>query len=443
VAALLAIGPSLPASALGEREDPSEQRTEAGFNWLDRVNVVRAAADLPPLVEEAAWSAGSRLHSRYMVKNNYLGHDEDGSNPWFTTEGRTAAQNGSAYTNDGYDENEERGLDALLTTPFHLIGVLDPRLTRTGFGWYRENKSAFQAGATLDVSRGLAAASERVSYPIMFPGDGQTMPYSRYYGTERPDPWTGCPDRGFEGAPIIVQLASVPRETSVTLTKDGQALERCVFDETTYQHPDAETQALGRAILGARHAITIMPRAPLTAGTYRVTLTSDGETYAWSFSGPRSSPEPAVPSVLASTDARPALAALSTEPVLPTEPSVCPTRPEAAVGVTRLDENRLQMTVVARGENHALRQLQFGAPGQSLENASVLLPGHPGPITGQVTLTLPPSTPQRTFVVQRIESTRPATVPITVTDSCGAWSTVIGGRHGDDLAVDAGSGQAD
>ena len=77
----LAATPAPAALAGDAREAPPPQPT---FNWLDRVNAVRAAADLPPVVEDTAWSEGSRLHSRYMVKNNYLAHDEDAHNPWYT-----------------------------------------------------------------------------------------------------------------------------------------------------------------------------------------------------------------------------------------------------------------------------------------------------------------------------------------------------------------------
>src|SRR6185295_14253810 len=138
----------------------------------------------------------------------------------------------------------------------------------------------------LDVARGLDAEREPVSYPVFFPGNGQRMPYSRYFGGEHPDPLTSCPDRAFQGAPLMVQLASTPKVSSVTVVKDGLRLDRCVFDETTYENDDADIRALGREVLAGRHAVVIMPREPLTAGTYQVTLISGGETHTWAFAGP-------------------------------------------------------------------------------------------------------------------------------------------------------------
>jgi len=261
----------------------------SSFNWLDRVNAIRAAADLPPLEEDAEWSAGSALHSRYMVKNDHLGHDEDERNPWFTPEGEAAAENGLAYTNDRYDADVQRGIDAFLTTPFHLVSVLDPRLVKAGSGWYRERKGSYQAAVTMDVSRGLSAKAPATDFPILFPENGKTMPFSRYYGIERPNPLPGCPGKSVLGAPMIVQLASAPEDVSVTLTRAGEEVDLCVFDETTYVHPDPVEQEDGRAVLGARHAIVIMPRDPFTHDTYRVRLTSRGETFSWWFYGPSDS----------------------------------------------------------------------------------------------------------------------------------------------------------
>ena len=75
----------------------------------------------------------------------------------------------------------------------------------------------------------------------------------------------------------------------VRLTKAGRELETCVFDETSYTHPDHETLALGRAILGDRHAVVVMPREPLSAGRYAVTLSTGDQAYDWSFEGPSTS----------------------------------------------------------------------------------------------------------------------------------------------------------
>lgn len=411
-----------------EREPPPP-----AFHWLDRVNAVRAAADLPPIAEEAAWSTGSRLHSRYMVKNDYLGHDEDEDNPWYTPEGRAAAQNGIAYTNDAYDASEQRGVDALLTTPFHLVNVLDPRLVNAGFGWYREQKGVYQAAATLDVMRGISPSVADPRQPIIFPGDGKTMPFSHYYGTEYPDPRTSCPGE-LLGAPIIVQLGTAPEDLSVRMTKAGQALEHCVVDETSYVHPDPDTEADGRAILGARHAVVIMPHAPLSAGTYEVALMHGSVTVAWSFHGPSATTPPRM-TALAHTSGSLTQGA-GPETVDQGGPAAaCSPRPALGVGTTEMGRDGLLVTVAAQGDRNDLKELRFGSPARPFQNAFVSLPGHPAPIVGDFALTLPPGSPQRSFVVRRVMSGQAMLAPIAVADACGAWLVVVRGGPDDDLEI--------
>lgn len=429
-------------SAAPGRPQPS------ALHWLTQVNAVRASAGLLPLVEEVEWSAGSVLHSRYMVKNNYVGHDEDTSNPWYTPEGKAAGQHGNAYANDAHDESDPPGLDAWLTTPFHLVNVLDPRLAKTGFGWYRESPDdarkdadpdAYQVGATLDVARGLDPERRPASYPVFFPGNGQRMPYSRYFGAEHPDPLTSCPDRAFQGAPLMVQLDATPTVTSVTVMKDGLRLDRCVFDETSYRHDDAEIQALGREVLAGRHAIVIMPREPLTAGVYRVTLESGGVTHTWAFAGPEAGrsptlvhPDAAVLPFSASLSVPPmpslpdrTTSAAPPESAPPVRAVACSPRPDAGIGVIRETDDRLLTLVAARGANNELRQLHFGRAEAPLENATIELNGYPAPITGLGTVTLPPGTTQIAFAVQRVARGQQMRAPFTITDRCGDWSTLV------------------
>ena len=64
-------------------------------NWLTYLNHYRATANLPELIENPAWSHGAWLHSRYMVKNDIIQHDEDPQNDWYTQEGELAGRHGN------------------------------------------------------------------------------------------------------------------------------------------------------------------------------------------------------------------------------------------------------------------------------------------------------------------------------------------------------------
>ena len=76
---------------------------------------------------------------------------------------------------------------------------------------------------------------------------------------------------------------TAPAVTDHSFMRDGVPVEHCLFDETSYTNTDAAMQSLGRNVLGARDAIVVIARQPLQPGTYAASITTGGETVAWSF----------------------------------------------------------------------------------------------------------------------------------------------------------------
>ena len=148
--------------------------------WLAEVNAYRALANLPTVSENPTWSDGDWKHSRYMVKNDYIGHDEDPANPWYTPEGRTAAQNGNTFVSSSSTAADSYAIDFWMRAPFHAVAILDPALLQVGFGSYREADGGWQMGATLDVIRGLGLIPPNVSFPIEYPGNDATSSLRSY-----------------------------------------------------------------------------------------------------------------------------------------------------------------------------------------------------------------------------------------------------------------------
>lgn len=60
--------------------------------WLIYLNGFREEANLPPLLENGAWSAGSLLHSIYMVKTGDIAHSERVASGWYSEEGYQAGE---------------------------------------------------------------------------------------------------------------------------------------------------------------------------------------------------------------------------------------------------------------------------------------------------------------------------------------------------------------
>jgi len=260
----------------------------AGAGWLEFLNFYRATAGLIPLANNSGWGEGGWLHSRYMVKNDYVDHSEDPENAWYTVEGDAAAKSSNLVATSNIYASDAQAIELWMQAPFHALGIIDPELHEVGFGSFREEDGGLQMGASLDVIRGLKALPATTTYPIAWPGDGMNIPLTSHL-TEYPDPLSSCP--GYQrpsGLPIILQIGpgdKKPVVSSYSFKRGAQVLEACLFDETSYQNPDANSRDLGRAVLDARDAIVLIPRQPLEPGaTYTASITVNGMKYTWSFS---------------------------------------------------------------------------------------------------------------------------------------------------------------
>ena len=254
-------------------------------DWLARVNVYRAAASLPPVTEDRVLSAGDRCHAAYIVKNEELRHGEDFWNRFYTSRGRAAAEQSNLFQSSDADDTDNWVIDAWMQSPFHAVGLLDPRLREVGYGSYREPGGAVETGAALNVIAGIRRAP--AVYPVFWPGDGSTVPLDQHWGGF-PSPLSSCADYAApSGLPLILQLGPgdlVPTVAASSLTSDGRLLEHCVFTESSYRNPNQAQQHLGRSILAARDAVVLVPRVPLTPGaTYTASISVGGRSYTWSF----------------------------------------------------------------------------------------------------------------------------------------------------------------
>lgn len=261
----------------------------ASGTWLAWVNYYRRTACLALLTENTTWSSGGVLHSRYLVKNNTITHSEDPGNPWYTTEGNAAGENGNVAVNSSVSASDRSAIDLWMAGPFHAVGIVDPELNVTGFGSYRENvPTLWKMGATLDVLRGLGSVPPGTTFPIRWPAHNMAVYLTAYGGTEFPDPLTGC--SGYTaptGLPILLQIGSgalTPVVSASSFMRGPTVLEHCTFTEATYTNPNNSYQSLGRSVLNARDAVVLIPRAPLSVGqSYTVSLTVNGQTYTWTF----------------------------------------------------------------------------------------------------------------------------------------------------------------
>jgi hypothetical protein len=268
----LAILPALSASPAHIAAIPV-----ASGGWLDRLNAWRAGTGLSTLTENATWSQGDYDHALYMVKNDLVTHYETPGVPYYSTAGDTAARNSNIQVSSATSTSDQQVIDWWMAAPFHAMGMMDPRLTSTGFGSYREVKPGWQEGAALNTLSGNSFAGGQ--YPVYFPGNGTTEPLTTYGGGEFPDPLQACPGYSAPtGLPVFVQVGgNVPTTAGPvhSFTGNGSPLAHCVIDST---NPKVGSNLTGRG------GVIVVPQQPLQAGVkYAVTLTVNGLPYTWSF----------------------------------------------------------------------------------------------------------------------------------------------------------------
>lgn len=258
--------------------------------WLSYINDFRGAAGLPLLTEERSYTDGSLWHSSYMVLNDEpIAHSEDPNNPLFDASGDSAARKGNIFATTQTEGRYNWAINFWFSAPFHSVAMLDPRLETVGYGDFVEDVGTFKMAAVAEVRSGVGEVPSSVTYPIFFPGDGSQTWVTRLSMDEWPNPYGNCP--GYQrpsGPALILQLGPgdvTPQISNAAFVSNGQHLDICVFDETSYENRNSEyEQNLGRTILDARDAVVIIPRQQLIVGqTYEVYVTANGETYSWRF----------------------------------------------------------------------------------------------------------------------------------------------------------------
>src|SRR5438874_11668785 len=249
----------------------------ASTGWLDRLNTWRQTAGLPGVVENATYSSGDYNHSLYMVKNDLVTHYETPGVPYYTVAGDMAAQNSNIEVNSSTNFTDQQAIDWWMAAPFHAMGMMDPRLQQVGFGAYREVKSGWDAGFSLDVVRGNTFTGGR--FPVFWPGNNVTEPLTTYGGNEFPDPLQACP--GYTaptGLPVFIEVGgnvSTTASPTHSFTGNGVPLAHCIIDSTV--------PSVGSS-LTSRGAVIVIPRAPLQSGVkYVVAVNVNSVNYTWSF----------------------------------------------------------------------------------------------------------------------------------------------------------------
>ena len=256
----------------------------AATDWLGTVNTYRAMSGLQPVSENTSWSAEAQAHSCYMLENG-ISHDEIEGRPGYTPGGDIAGNSGNVAVSSSISASARSHVDLWMTGPFHAIGVLRHNLRTSGFGLCakQDTPTPWRSGGTLDVIRGIDSTATRPASPILFPGDGATVPLHSFI-TEFPNPLTMCGWTGAAGLPLIVMMPNDVSSANATLTGPNGPIQTCSL------HKGNTADATARSILDGDNAVVVMPREVLVDGVYTATVNSNGGNVTWSFTVDRSAP---------------------------------------------------------------------------------------------------------------------------------------------------------
>lgn len=282
---------------------PSSVLARSESDWLGRINEIRVGSQLPPVVDEPAWSAGILAHLNYialtpsdLMTGPYANlHTENPASPYYTEAG---AKEGES-SNLGISSTPVGAIDLWLAAPFHAVGILRAGLQRVGFA---HEEGGDQAG--LDVINGLD--DEVPLRQVLFPGPGSTIDLARFWG-ESPSPVETCehqhPGASYAepGLPLIAMLTTPPTAnlTARLRQPDGAVLsssgaELCVVTADDFVSTDEVYGSTGRSILQGDNVVLLIPQRPLLAGVYSAEIDQPGESpISWKFtSRPKISERP-------------------------------------------------------------------------------------------------------------------------------------------------------
>ncbi len=223
-------------------------------------------------------------------------------------------------------------IDRMMAMPFAALRLIDPQLVRVGFGAQCEPGVC---SAVISIRRGLdksarldlyeSSESDRFWNPMLgpfpatrgqlktpfeFPPDGGKMPLLAYSGGDWPSSLATCQYATPTGPPIILELGSGvskdvdPEVTKNSLTRDGQPVDHCLVQASSFASDHEDEKSAGHRDLSAFGVVIIIPRQPLSpSGTYAVSITADSKDYSWSlrtgtsYSNARTGPADNHPSV--------------------------------------------------------------------------------------------------------------------------------------------------
>jgi len=246
---------------------------------LDRLNYYRSLAGSSLLQLHLALVMSAQNHANYYLRNiddssawPYGYHTEAVGKPGYTGQwpGDRAVAAGYPWTAGweamSFDDDPSLGVDQLIATVFHRVGMLDPYMEYMGYG---HGRSTMARVDVMDFGHGTTDTNRK--QVVVFPAPGQTN-VPLYGAGESPSPVP--PGTLFMGYPITIQpINSVPLTVTLAELRDSNGALVSV-------HPNPSNCGTSCYAL-----IPVNPLQKTTTYTVHVVGTLDGDPFdkSWTF----------------------------------------------------------------------------------------------------------------------------------------------------------------
>jgi hypothetical protein len=225
-----AIGALVVLASFGALLAPAGAAAISGAEIVLRVSQQREANGIPAgLVENPSWSAACAKHNYYEAQTGRLEHSEDPSSPYYSEEGKWAAENSVLASGSSWSQG-----NPWEDAPIHLIQMLAPELSEMGAA---ENDNHNCATTWPGYGRPEPTSLTGYSYP----GNGVSgvMPTERASESPLvPGDRVGLPEGTATGRYLLAYLSGVdPSDApdvsaTATLSGSGGAVDLRVVDST-------------------------------------------------------------------------------------------------------------------------------------------------------------------------------------------------------------------
>jgi hypothetical protein len=245
---------------------------------LERVNAFRKAAGLGAVSLDADLSKGCMEHAEYMKKNKGTqameglnAHTQRADLPGASAAGAACGKAADLFPGVS---DLAGAVDGWMAGIYHRRPMMDPALTKVGFGYAKLDDGSYMAALMFAKSKSSASG-----WPVAYPASAQKdVPLE--YGAEIPNP---IPNNGRGGYAVTLQFPAFDKVTGVKVTltagPDGKSI-AVPFHLSDPEHPATS--------FGQYGVVSIIPKQaldPSTKYTVKISATWKGkpQTWTWSF----------------------------------------------------------------------------------------------------------------------------------------------------------------